>query len=113
MSPLARAFLRHVLAQLLEGGALQALSWTTKERVRFDARAVTSTTWEDYPILTFSEVPPVEVVLLDYPDLASTGGAEAAIRPIAAAIGNAIFDATGVRLRQAPFTPVRVKESMA
>ena len=51
----------------IEGGALQALSWTTKEQVRFDARTVTSRTWEEYPILTFSEVPPVDVVLLDRP----------------------------------------------
>jgi CO/xanthine dehydrogenase Mo-binding subunit len=92
----------------IEGGALQALSWTTKERVRFDARAVTSTTWEDYPILTFSEVPPVDVVLLDRPDLPSLGAGEASIGPTAAAIGNALAAAIGVRVRTLPLTPENV-----
>jgi CO/xanthine dehydrogenase Mo-binding subunit len=92
----------------IEGGALQALSWTTKERVRFDARAVTSRTWEEYPILTFSEVPPVDVVLLDRPDLPSLGAGEASIGPTAAAIGNALAAAIGVRVRTLPLTPENV-----
>ena len=65
----------------IEGGALQALSWTTKEQVRFDARTVTSRTWEDYPILTFSEVPPVDVVLLDRPGDAVAGRGGGLDRP--------------------------------
>jgi CO/xanthine dehydrogenase Mo-binding subunit len=92
----------------IEGGALQALSWTTKEQVRFDARTVTSTTWEDYPILTFSEVPPVDVVLLDRPDEPSLGAGEASIGPTAAAIGNALAAALGVRVRTLPLTPENV-----
>jgi nicotinate dehydrogenase subunit B len=88
----------------IEGGALQALSWTTKERVRFDSRTVTSRTWEEYPILTFSEVPPVDVVLLDRPDLPSVGAGEASIGPTAAAIGNALAAALGVRVRDLPLT---------
>jgi CO/xanthine dehydrogenase Mo-binding subunit len=92
----------------IEGGALQALSWTTKEQVRFDARTVTSRTWEDYPILTFSEAPPVDVVLLDRPELPSLGAGEASLGPTAAAIGNAVAAATGVRVRTLPMTPANI-----
>jgi CO/xanthine dehydrogenase Mo-binding subunit len=96
----------------IEGGALQALSWTTKEQVRFDARTVTSRTWEDYPILTFSEVPPVDVVLLDRPCEPSLGAGEASIGPTAAAIGNALSVATGVRVRSLPLTAENVVAAM-
>jgi CO/xanthine dehydrogenase Mo-binding subunit len=96
----------------IEGGALQALSWTTKERVRFDSRAVTSTTWEDYPILTFSEAPPVDVVLLDRPELPSLGAGEASIGPTAAAVGNALATAIGVRVRTLPLIPENVIAAM-
>jgi CO/xanthine dehydrogenase Mo-binding subunit len=96
----------------IEGGALQALSWTTKEQVRFDARTVTSRTWEEYPILTFSEVPPVDVVLLDRPDQASLGAGEASIGPTAAAIGNALFAATALRVRTLPLTSANVVAAM-
>jgi CO/xanthine dehydrogenase Mo-binding subunit len=96
----------------IEGGALQALSWTTKEQVRFDARTVTSRTWEEYPILTFSEVPPVDVVLLDRPGEASLGAGEASIGPTAAAIGNALHAATGLRVRNLPLTAANVVAAM-
>ena len=96
----------------LEGGALQALSWTTKEQVRFDARTVTSRTWEEYPILTFSEVPPVDVVLLDRPGEPALGAGEASIGPTAAAIGNALAAATGLRVRTLPLTPANVVAAM-
>jgi nicotinate dehydrogenase subunit B len=96
----------------IEGGALQALSWTTKEQVRFDARTVTSRTWEEYPILTFSEVPPVDVVLLDRPGEPALGAGEASIGPTAAAIGNALFRATGLRVRTLPLTPENVVAAM-
>jgi nicotinate dehydrogenase subunit B len=96
----------------IEGGALQALSWTTKEQVRFDARTVTSRTWEDYPILTFSEVPPVDVVLLDRPGEAALGAGEASIGPTAAAIGNALHAATGLHVRNLPLTPANVVAAM-
>jgi CO/xanthine dehydrogenase Mo-binding subunit len=92
----------------IEGGALQALSWTVKEKVRFDARNVTSRTWEEYPILTFSEVPPVDVVLLDRPDQPSSGAGEASIGPAAAAIGNALAAALGVRVRTLPLDPANI-----
>jgi nicotinate dehydrogenase subunit B len=92
----------------LEGGAVQAASWTLKERVRFDRCRVTSGDWETYPILRFSEVPAVEVVVLDRPDQPSVGAGEAAQGPTAAAIGNAVADAVGVRVRDLPLTTERV-----
>jgi nicotinate dehydrogenase subunit B len=92
----------------IEGGAIQATSWTVKERVRFDRSAVTSTDWESYPILRFSEVPRVEVHVLDRPDAPSLGAGEAAQGPVAAAIANGLFDAIGVRVRDLPLTAERV-----
>jgi nicotinate dehydrogenase subunit B len=92
----------------IEGGAVQAASWTLKERVRFDRRRVTSVDWESYPILRFSEVPRVDVALLDRPDEPSVGAGEAAQGPTAAAIGNALAAALGVRVRDLPLTPERV-----
>jgi CO/xanthine dehydrogenase Mo-binding subunit len=89
----------------IEGGALQSLSWTTLEQVHFDRQQVTSQTWEEYPILTFDQAPRVDVVLLDRPDLPPVGSGEAAAGPTAAAIGNAVADALGVRVRSLPLTP--------
>jgi CO/xanthine dehydrogenase Mo-binding subunit len=88
----------------IEGGATQATSWTTRERVRFDRRQITSVDWESYPILRFSEAPAVDVHLLDRPDLPSVGAGEAAQGPTAAAIGNAVAAALGVRVRDLPIT---------
>ena len=88
----------------MEGGAIQAASWTLKERVRFDRRRITSDDWESYPILRFSEVPPVDVHLLDRPDLPSVGSGEAAQGPTAAALANAVAAAIGVRVRDLPLT---------
>ncbi|MDQ1600523.1 MAG: nicotinate dehydrogenase subunit [Actinomycetota bacterium] len=96
----------------VEGGAVQAASWTLKERVRFDRTRVTSVDWETYPILRFSEVPQVDVVLLDRPDLPSVGAGEVAQGPTAAAIGNALAAAVGVRVRDLPLTPDRVLAAM-
>ncbi|MEP6760964.1 MAG: molybdopterin cofactor-binding domain-containing protein [Sporichthyaceae bacterium] len=92
----------------VEGGAVQAASWTLKERVRFDRCRVTSVDWETYPVLRFSEVPQVEVVLLDRPDLPSVGAGEVAQGPVSAAIGNALAEAVGVRMRDLPLTAERV-----
>jgi CO/xanthine dehydrogenase Mo-binding subunit len=88
----------------VEGGAVQAASWTLTERVRFDRCRVTSTDWEGYPVLRFSEVPAVDVILLDRPDLPSVGSGEVAQGPTAAAIGNALAAAVGVRVRDLPLT---------
>jgi nicotinate dehydrogenase subunit B len=87
----------------LEGGATQATSWTTTERVRFDRRRITSDDWETYPILRFADAPLVSVELVDS-DAPSIGAGEAAQGPTAAAIGNAVHDALGVRVRDLPIT---------
>jgi CO/xanthine dehydrogenase Mo-binding subunit len=96
------------LANQLEGGAIQAASWTLAERVRFERRGIVSRDWETYPILGFQQVPAIETVLLDRPGAPFLGAGEAAQGPTPAAIANAIFDAAGVRLRELPFTPQRV-----
>jgi CO/xanthine dehydrogenase Mo-binding subunit len=92
----------------IEGGAIQATSWSLKERVRFNDLTVTSDTWESYPILRFSEVPAVDVELLPGDGNPALGVGETAQGPTAAAIGNAIYDAIGVRVRTMPFTPEQI-----
>jgi CO/xanthine dehydrogenase Mo-binding subunit len=101
------------LAHQLEGGFIQSASWTLKEEVRFDRMRVTSLDWETYPILRFPDAPEVETVLIDRPGEPYLGSGEAAQGPAAAAIANAVFDATGVRLRDVPFTPERVRAALA
>jgi CO/xanthine dehydrogenase Mo-binding subunit len=88
----------------IEGGAIQATSWVLKERVRFDRQRITSNTWTAYPILRFSEVPEVQVELIQRPDSEPLGAGEAAHGPVTAAIANAVFDALGVRVRNLPIT---------
>jgi len=94
------------VANQLEGGAIQATSWTLKEEGRVGA-----VSWEDYPILRFSEVPAVEVNLVKS-DAPSLGAGEAAQGPTAAAIANALHDALGVRVRELPLTPERIVKAM-
>ncbi len=96
----------------IEGGAIQATSWVLKERVRFDATRITSTSWTEYPILRFSEVPDVEVEVISRPEIDSVGAGEAAHGPVTAAIANAVFDALGVRLRELPITRDRLIAAM-
>ena len=103
---------RDGLANQLEGGFLQAASWTLKEAVRWDGAGISSTDWDSYPVLRFSEVPPVTLRLLDRPELPSLGAGEAAHGPTPAAIANAVFAAAGVRLRHTPFTPARVMAAL-
>ncbi|HKA16027.1 MAG TPA: molybdopterin cofactor-binding domain-containing protein [Myxococcota bacterium] len=100
------------LANQLEGGVVQSASWTIKESVRFDRVRVTSLDWESYPILRFPEVPELETILIDRPGEPYLGSGEAAQGPTAAAIANAVFDAIGVRLRDIPFTPERVRAAL-
>jgi CO/xanthine dehydrogenase Mo-binding subunit len=88
----------------IEGGAIQATSWVLKERVRFNRQRITSNSWTDYPILRFSEVPEVQVELIQRPDIEPVGAGEAAHGPVTAAIANATFDALGVRVRHLPIT---------
>jgi nicotinate dehydrogenase subunit B len=100
------------LVNQIEGGAVQATSWTLKERACFDRRGATSTEWSSYPILRFSEVPPVTVEVLDRPGEPSLGAGEAAQGPTAAAIANAVRDALGVPVRDLPLTPDRIIEAL-
>ena len=86
----------------LEGGAVQSCSWTLKEELMFSHQAITTRSWEDYPILMFSETPTVTVSLIDQPNEASVGAGEATQGPTAAAIGNAVHDALGIRVRKLP-----------
>ena len=88
----------------IEGGAIQATSWVLKERVRFDRERITSNTWAEYPILRFSEVPDVQVELIQRSEIEPVGAGEAAHGPVTAAIANAVFDALGVRVRSLPIT---------
>jgi CO/xanthine dehydrogenase Mo-binding subunit len=92
----------------IEGGAIQSTSWTLKEQVKLDERGITSLGWEDYPILKFSEVPAVEVELIDRPELPAVGAGEAAQGPTAGAIANAVAHALGLRVRELPLTSERV-----
>ena len=96
----------------IEGGAIQATSWTLKERVRFNSLSVTSDTWDSYPILRFSEVPAVEVEFLPDHGNPSLGVGETAQGPTAAAIGNALYDALGVRVRTLPLTQQQIIAAM-
>jgi CO/xanthine dehydrogenase Mo-binding subunit len=93
------------LSNQLEGGFIQSASWTLKEQVTYDENGITSRDWDTYPILTFPEIPTVDVILLDHPEEPSLGSGEATQGPTSAAIANAVFDATGQRLRDVPFTP--------
>jgi nicotinate dehydrogenase subunit B len=101
------------LANQLEGGVIQSASWTLKEQVTFDRTRITSVDWESYPILTFPEAPEVVIALIDRPGRPSLGSGEATQGPTAGAIANAVFDAIGVRLRDIPFTPDRVRAAVA
>jgi len=93
------------LTAQLEGGFLQAASWTLCEQVSFDRDGILTTDWESYPVLRFDNVPRIDVVLLDAPEARSLGAGEAACGPAIAAIANAVHAATGLRLRRLPFSP--------
>ncbi len=102
------------LRNQIEGATIQTLSRTLKEAVRFDRTGVTSLDWRSYPILTFPEIPEsIEIALIDRPDAPPLGAGEPAACTVPAAVGNAIFDATGVRLRTIPFTPERVQAALS
>jgi nicotinate dehydrogenase subunit B len=96
----------------VEGCIIQTLSRTLMEEVKFDRDRVTSVDWVSYPILRFSEVPRIEIELIDRPKEKPVGAGEAACTAVGAALANAVFDATGARLRTVPFTPERVKAAL-
>ncbi|OGA65781.1 MAG: aldehyde dehydrogenase [Betaproteobacteria bacterium RIFCSPLOWO2_12_FULL_65_14] len=98
----------------VEGGILQSLSWTLYEAVRFDRRRITSLDWASYPILRFPDAPErIDVSVISRPGAPFLGTGEAAQGPAAAALANAIADATGARLREIPFTARRVRQALA
>jgi nicotinate dehydrogenase subunit B len=97
----------------IEGGCIQATSWTLRESVPWDSTRVLARSWSDYPILRMTEVPAVDVKLIDRPEERPLGVGEGASGPTAAAIANAFANATGKRLRDLPLTPERVKSALA
>jgi nicotinate dehydrogenase subunit B len=98
----------------IEGNVVQGISRTLWEEVKFDNKSVTSVDWLTYPILDITETPEtIDVVLINHPEIAPSGAGEPSTRPVAAAIANAIFDATGVRIRRVPFSPDRVKQALS
>ena len=101
------------LANQIEGGVIQTVSRTLMEQVQWDKTKVTSVDWATYPILRFPDVPRVEVDMINTPGDVSWGAGEPTATTIPAAIGNAIFDATGARLRSIPFTPDKVQAALA
>jgi nicotinate dehydrogenase subunit B len=101
------------VASQLEGNILQTISRTLHEEIVFDRDRVTSVNWASYPILRFDEVPTIELDMIQRVDEPPLGVGEAAAAPVPAALANAVFDATGVRLRDVPFRPERVKAALA
>ena len=82
------------------------------EEVHFDRSRVTSVDWNSYPIMRFVDIPKLDIALIDRPTLPPLGAGEAAWTPVGAALANAVFDATGARLRTVPYTPERVKAAL-
>jgi CO/xanthine dehydrogenase Mo-binding subunit len=102
------------LHHAIENNVVQATGRTLWEEVKFDNKAVTSVDWRTYPILDMTQAPEqVDVVMINRPEVAPSGAGEAASRPVPGAIANAVFDATGVRIRRAPFSPDYVKSALS
>jgi hypothetical protein len=102
------------LKHAIEGNVVQGVSRTLWEEVKFDNKSVTSVDWMSYPILDIVETPDtIDVVLINHLNIPPSGAGEPSTRPVAAAIANAIFDATGVRIRRVPFSPDRVKSALS
>ena len=98
----------------IEGNVVQAISRTVFEEVQFDRDHVLSVDWASYPILEMQDAPErIDIVLIDRPDVAASGAGEPSTRTVPAAIANAIYDATGVRIRRVPITPERIKAALA
>ena len=101
------------IANQTEGGILQALSWTLKEGVQFDRERILSRDWETYPVLTFADVPAVEVHLISRTDEPALGAGETPTGPTAAALANAVAHALGVRVRDLPLTRERIVTALS
>jgi len=102
---------RRLRAQI-EGNVVQGLGRSLKEEVKLGRQSSESIDWESYQILRFLDLPKVEIFLINRPDQPAVGAGENAMTAIPAAMANAIFDATGKRLRRLPFTPARVKQAL-
>jgi CO/xanthine dehydrogenase Mo-binding subunit len=100
------------LRNQIEGNVIQGVSRSLLEEVQFDENGITTLDWNSYQAIRFQDVPEIEVVLIDRPELGFLGAGEAAIIPVPAAIANAVFDATGARVRDIPLTPERVLEAL-
>jgi CO/xanthine dehydrogenase Mo-binding subunit len=100
------------LKNQIEGNVMQTVSRTLIEELKFDRSRVTSLDWASYPILKFPQMPEIAIELIDRPNEKPWGAGEPSAAVIPAAISNAVFDATGVRLRSIPYTPTRVKAAM-
>jgi CO/xanthine dehydrogenase Mo-binding subunit len=102
-----------IVRSQVEGNILQSVSRTLHEETTFDQNRVTSVDWQSYPILTFPDAPALEIDLMGSPYDKPMGAGEAAAAPVPAAIGNAVFDAIGIRMRRVPLTPARVRAALA
>jgi nicotinate dehydrogenase subunit B len=100
------------LKNQIEGNVIQGTSRALMEEVKFDSSGIKNLDWVSYPILRYEKIPQIDITLIDRPEMPALGGGEPSIGPVPAAIANAIFDATGGRLREAPFTPQRVLNAM-
>jgi nicotinate dehydrogenase subunit B len=96
----------------IQGNIMQGISRALMEEVKFDANGVHSVDWVTYPVLRFHDIPEVQVFVINRPELPAAGAAETPVVAVPASIGNAIFDATGVRIREVPFTPERVLDAL-
>jgi len=96
------------LKNQIEGNIIQGVSRALLEEVKFDSSGIQTLDWASYPVIRFPMVPEIDIVLIDRPEMQALGGGEPSSAPIAAAIANAIFDAVGARLREAPFNRERV-----
>ncbi len=100
--------------QTIEGNVVQCLSRTLFEEVQFDGKSVTSLDWGTYPILEIRDAPEtIDCVLINHTEIPPSGAGEPTMRCVPAAVANAFFDATGVRMRRAPLTPERVKAALS
>jgi CO/xanthine dehydrogenase Mo-binding subunit len=100
------------LKNQIEGNVIQGTSRALMEEVLFDSTGIKTLDWSSYPILRYEKIPQIDIELIDRPEMPALGGGEPSIGPVPAAIANAIFDATGARLREVPFTPERVLKAM-
>ena len=99
----------HGLEAQMEGGFLQGASWALYEEVVWNREGIVSKDWDSYPVLRFDNVPVMETIAIDWPDCPSKGAGEASSGPAIAAIANAVFNATGLRLRRLPFNAEAIR----